>query len=401
MEDVGAPTDDGWGLVAAALVAAMIVPFGVASAGKSDGPQGEPIKIGVIAQISGPAGGGELSEDIYQTFQDQWNASLTSKDRPIQLIVEDSALDAQLARTASNKLLNEDNVVAVINGSLIGCPVNGKTDQAAGVAAIGGQVTESCYIPGTHFPLTRIGGSNGLTAALDWAESEGKKTFGFIYPAGPAVKPVADALEAYGKTKKDIDVVITSVPLPPTAADWDLAINTLKEAGADVSMILAQPEWTVVALEEAAVQGFGPEDGITWISGPNVYDPDNLTAIPNWEGTYVMLTSYPFDYPDKGVQKVVKSLGGKKNVDELGPLAGLVDPLFYTRKLIEKAEKSGEVTRESVLAAAKSIKKFKGTMVPTTVFPNDPSKDPIGAFILKIEDGGFVHASDDFIISGE
>ena len=80
------------GVVAAALVAAMIVPFGVASAGKSDGPQGEPIKIGVIAQISGPAGGDEdLVRGIYKSFQDEWNASLTSKDRPIQFIVEDGS----------------------------------------------------------------------------------------------------------------------------------------------------------------------------------------------------------------------------------------------------------------------------------------------------------------------
>ena len=340
-------------------------------------------------------------EDIYQTFQDQWNASLTSKDRPIQLIVEDSALDAQLARTASNKLLNEDNVVAVINASLIGCPVNGITDQAAGVAAIGGQVTESCYIPGTHFPLTRIGGSNGSDGCARLGRERRQEDVRVHLPGGTRGQARRGRPRGIRETKKDIDVVITSVPLPPTVADWDLAINTLKEAGADVSMILAQPEWTVVVLEEAEVQSFGTADGITWISGPTVHDPDNLTAIPNWEGTYVMLTSYPFDYPDKGVEKVVKSLGGKENVDELGPLAGLVHPLFYTRKLIEKAEKSGEATSESVLVAAKSIKKFKGTMVPTTVFPNDPSKDPIGAFILKIEDGGFVHASDDFIISGE
>ena len=305
-----------------------------------------------------------------------------------------------MTKAASAKLLNEDKVVAVINANLIGCSVNGITDQAAGIAAIGGQISESCYIPGTHFGRARLGGSGGLTAALDWAEGEGKKVFGFIWPNAPAVKVNADALEAYGATKKNIKVVTTSVPLPPTAADWDIAINTLKEAGADTAMILAQPEWTVVALEEADVQSFGPKDGITWISGPNIYDPDNLTAIPNLEGTYVMLMSYPFDYPNKKVQAIVKSLG-KENIDDLGPIASQYDDVLLTRKVIEKAAKSGEVTRESVLAAAKSIKKFRGTMVPTTVFPNDPSKDPVGAFIVKVEDGKFVHASDDFIISGE
>ena len=30
-----------------------------------------------------------------------------------------------------------------------------------------------------------------------------------------------------------------------------------------------------------------------------------------------------------------------------------------------------------------------------------PSKDPIGAFMVKGENGKSVHASDDFIISGE
>jgi branched-chain amino acid transport system substrate-binding protein len=386
-------------VLAVTMVAAMIVPLAAAGAGKQDGPTGEPIKIGVVAQISGPAGGGDAAAGLYKSLQDEWNATLTSKDRPIQIVYEDGGLDSNLTRAASQKLITEENVVAMLGGNLIDCPVNSKFYQSAGVALLGSaQTTEQCYIPGTTFPLTRLSGSNGLTAALDWAEGEGKKVFGFIWPDAPGVKVNADALEAYGATKKDIKVVTTTVPLPPTAADWDAAIATLKSQGADVAMMLAQPEWTVTALEEADVQGFGPDDGITWISGPNMYDDDNLKAIPAMEGTYVMLTALPLDFESKGVKKAAKLFEGS----ELSSASGTsYDPNLYARKVIAKAAKSGEVTRESVLAAAKSIKKFHGVMVPTTVFPNDPSKDPIGAFIVKAENGKFVHASDEFIISKE
>lgn len=79
------------------------------------GAKGEPIKIGLIQPLTGPvAAAGIAVKNGAFIARDEINAAGGINERPIELIVEDSANDPATATSAANKLITRDNVLAII-----------------------------------------------------------------------------------------------------------------------------------------------------------------------------------------------------------------------------------------------------------------------------------------------
>lgn len=84
-------------------------------------PPAEPIKIGALLSVTGPAAWlGEPERNTAVMIVEEVNAKGGINGRPIQLIVEDTEGDDTKTVTAARKLINRDQVVAIIGPSTSG-----------------------------------------------------------------------------------------------------------------------------------------------------------------------------------------------------------------------------------------------------------------------------------------
>jgi branched-chain amino acid transport system substrate-binding protein len=78
-------------------------------------PTGEPIVIGAIVSATGPNSAlGVQERNVLQMMETNINASGGVLGRPLKMVIEDDASDAQAAVTAANKLIDTDKAVALI-----------------------------------------------------------------------------------------------------------------------------------------------------------------------------------------------------------------------------------------------------------------------------------------------
>ncbi len=107
---------------------AIIAVFGFACGGgdeeaaKQPTVSKEPIKVGAVFAITGPASFlGEPERNTAQMIAEQVNAAGGINGQPLELIIEDTEGDPTKTALAVKKLINNDNVCAIIGPSRSGC----------------------------------------------------------------------------------------------------------------------------------------------------------------------------------------------------------------------------------------------------------------------------------------
>jgi branched-chain amino acid transport system substrate-binding protein len=99
-------------------MAAMACTLAVGSAGAQSG---EPIRIGSLMAITGPASFiGDAEAKAVQAFADQINTAGGVLGRKLLIVTYDDASDANKARTLVTRLVEQDKVIAVVGGSQTG-----------------------------------------------------------------------------------------------------------------------------------------------------------------------------------------------------------------------------------------------------------------------------------------
>jgi len=98
---------------AAALVAVIVTPAAA--------QDGEPIRIGSVLSATGPASFlGDPEKKTLELYVDRINEGGGVLGRPLELTVYDSAGDANAARTFATRLVEDDEIVAMVGGSTTG-----------------------------------------------------------------------------------------------------------------------------------------------------------------------------------------------------------------------------------------------------------------------------------------
>src|SRR5665648_19707 len=86
-------------------------------------PSGDPIVIGAVVSATGPAAPlGEPERAVLEMMETQINDAGGVLGRPVDIIIEDDKSNPTEAVTATQKLIQQDKVVA-----LIGCTTSGAT----------------------------------------------------------------------------------------------------------------------------------------------------------------------------------------------------------------------------------------------------------------------------------
>ncbi len=105
-----------------AFIPALVLSFTVASASHAEeGPSGEPIKIGAVFSVTGPASFlGEPERNTVEMLAEQVNEQGGLLGRPVEVIVYDDETDVNKSVLAVDKLLKKDRVVAILGPTTSG-----------------------------------------------------------------------------------------------------------------------------------------------------------------------------------------------------------------------------------------------------------------------------------------
>jgi len=229
--------------VLAAAVAVMIAGCG----GSATKTTEEPIKLGAIVSLTGTyAGLGEPEKNLIELEVDRINEAGGVNGRPIEVVFEDDATDEAQAVAAASKLIEQENVVAIIGATGTGQTMAVRGDvQRAGIPQVsmaGGTVITNPVDPlvfATPWSNTIV-----VPFTLGYIKGQGITKIGLITDSGGFGKD-GKAVFAAEAPKAGVTVVADETFNP---GDTDMTAQLTKIKNSDAQAIVM---WT--AGVEAAI----------------------------------------------------------------------------------------------------------------------------------------------------
>ena len=207
----------------------------------------EPIKIGAILSLTGTyAGLGEPEKNLIEMEVKKINDAGGINGRPIEVIIEDDATDEAQAVAAASRLIEQENVVAIIGATGTGQTMAMRGDiQRAGIPQVsmaGGTVITNpvdSLVFATPWSNTIV-----VPFTLEYLKSQGITKIGLITDSGGFGKD-GQAVFAAEAPKAGIEIVADETLNP---GDTDMTAQLTKIKNSDAEAIVM---WT--AGKEAAI----------------------------------------------------------------------------------------------------------------------------------------------------
>jgi branched-chain amino acid transport system substrate-binding protein len=379
----------------AALLVASVGMLGFGGSAGAKPASGETLKFGYLDVFTGVQGSVPSFAQAIKAYLDDWNDRGGYHGQPVQLITEDVGFDPARSIAAANRLIDQEDVVAFLNPGFCTSTINVLRSKHVPSWGDGTNPDSPFYCFDDSIMVSPAASSNATVPMLQYAIDHGVKTFGMLAPA-PIMKNFLDQLRPYLEVNPGTKLVGAETPgFVATAADVDVAIAELKDAGVEALFSASEAPGAVLQLTQARLQNFGPKDGIMWFFGPNIYDP-SVADVPEFAGTYVLTLTYPWeDTGNPQVKRMTKVIGDAVDLRD-----GFAESGYQSGALLEKSLKGlkGEVTRESLLKHWQSLTKIKLPLTPLTIDFSNGLKAPAGGQILKVEDGKFVPTGDYLVV---
>jgi branched-chain amino acid transport system substrate-binding protein len=350
----------------------------------------DPIKIGLVAALSGPsAQSGEAITQGLTIAIDEINAAGGVLGRPLALVKRDDESSPPKGATAARELIYDEKVAAIVGGldtpvSLAIVPIaNREHVPYMGVWAAGTAITHNNGNPNFAF---RVSAVDVLVdqALLKYAQKKGAKKPGLILINNPwgegNEKGLKEAAQKMGITlagvekfeDRDVDVVPQ--------------LTRLKNAGADALILVANAAPGAQVMKARERMGWKVPVISHWgVSGGRFPELAGATA-----GDVTFVQTYSF-FGEQGTagQKVLGELKKKYNV--AGP-EGVLSPVgvanaYDAMHLLALAiKKAGSTKGDAIRTALHSIDEYKG-LIKTYHKPFDEkNQDALGP-----DDYIFVH----------
>lgn len=243
-------------------VAVMLTALIFTAAYQPVGAQQEPIRIGAIIPLTGPAGvSGQAMQKGYQLALDEINRQAVL-GRRIELIVEDDKGDPATGAAAYLKLVTRDRVNAVIGGlaSNVSIAIAGQAIQRPTLMAWTGAASplvEQILRDADWFFHYHPWQYNNADSTWRFVRSTGARTATLAVEDGPFGSSAADEARGFAKT---FGITVTSVETFKTGSpDLTPMLTKAKTANAD-AFIFVGFDWDMVPLATQARQiGFLPK----------------------------------------------------------------------------------------------------------------------------------------------
>jgi len=227
------------------LVAAMAVVSLTACGGGAEDDSGddgaasaEPYRIGAVLSLSGTyAGLGEPEKNTIEMEVERINDAGGVNGRPIEVLIEDDATDAETAVAVTTRLIEQENVIALIGATGTGATMamRQEVDRAGipQVSVAGGTVITQDF----HPFVFQTPWSNSLVVpfTLDYVESLGVKKIAVIADSGGfGADGLAVIKDAVGNTSLEI---VAEESFNPGDTDMTGQLTKIKGSGAEATLM--------------------------------------------------------------------------------------------------------------------------------------------------------------------
>jgi branched-chain amino acid transport system substrate-binding protein len=374
------------GVTADATTESSVSPSG--PPGSSGPASGEPIVVGTLfVEASGIIE--VANRDALESLFAAWNAEGGVAGRPIELASANGGLDPAATAAAARQLVEEDQVVAmVLPLSPVDCQANGQYYETQQITVLF-SISDECGSLATTFP-NGASFAETLRVPAHWAVTdEGRRRVAYIGVDVPSSRSEASAIRT--QVEADGGELVMEEYVPFVGVDATSIVARMVQNDVDAVIAGVNPTELLTFLSIADSQGVGIPDDVTWIGSPVAYDEDVVAQLGATGDELVTFTpNVPFADP-----QLDDLLATWRSDDAERSMTGTVATSWLAadvlRQLIESID--GEVTRESMLAAATAASEFDSVVSPVPVAFNASGPVAAAGYVLRIDGGTFSAAS--------
>jgi branched-chain amino acid transport system substrate-binding protein len=370
-------------------VVLMLVGFG--GAGACAPSEVNEIRLGVNAELTGskPTVGDsckKAAELLADQVNKDWGVQVGNKKYPIKLVIEDNEDKAESAAAAAQKLISQNNVLAILGPNASGNAIPAaRICEDAGVIMITPWSTNPKTTEGKKFVFRAcfIDDFQGQVMAKFARDNLKAQTAAVLYDvASEYNKGIAEFFKKFFEAAGGKVVTFASY----TKDDKDFSSQLTIIKGANPEVLFLPNYYNEVPLQAQQARRLGLTCAII---GSDSWGSQELLTLgaKDLEGSYFS-THYAPDIATETAQKFIRDYEaryGKKPDD--------VAALTYDagRLLCSAITKAGALDRKKVRDALAAIPEFEGV---TGKMKFTGTGDPIkSAVILKIKDGKFTYYS--------
>jgi len=357
---------------------------------------GEPIKVGNVSSLTGGALFPEASAAAKAVF-DRVNDQGGISGRPLQLIVEDDGGAPEGAAAAARKLVEQDNVVALVgSASVLECAVNSGFYAEQGVYSIQGTgVDPLCFLSSNISPVN-TGPYAGITVSLYYASETLalERVCNISLFVIPDLAPAFDAAVARWEsiTGKSLAFRVKAATLEDDPTPLMLQA---RDAGCQAVVIDGVEPHALAVGRAIDAQGL---DDIIWI-GLTSYYTDSIASQLGSAGNGLQANSefepYGSDSPALDDWKALMTSAGV-------PLTSFAQGGYLAATIFVEALRGidGEVNRESVAEAMLNLEPYGTPLLgtPYAFGPGDVHAPNQASKFVELRDGRWVTAADEWVI---
>ena len=358
--------------------------------GGADAP---PIVVGAVSSMTGPAPFPEVPGAAQAVF-DRVNAAGGIGGRMIEYISEDDGADPAQAAQAGRRLVDENEVVALVgSASLVECSANAAFYAQRDVVSIMGTGIEpSCFESADIAPVnngTILGYGSLLFFASEVLGHD--RVCPVILNSAGLTDPYLELIERWEKeTGSTAPLVDTSVVL---GDDPTPAILAVRDAGCDAVVFNAHEPVAVAFMNTVKQQGL--LDSADWLTLTSAYTETALDALTQQGtlGLYANSEFLPFTSDDPELDEWRTLLTEADVARTSLSMGGYVSAEILV-EVLQSIE--GEITRETVTAAFRGLDEIEHPLIgmPFT-FGEATSHNPNRASIMvQATENGWQTVSD-------
>ena len=357
---------------------------------------GEPIRVGNISSLTGGALFPEASEAAKAVF-DRVNAAGGIGGRPIELLIEDDGGSPEGAATAARRLVEQDDVVAMVgSASTLECVVNAGLYAEAGVYSIQGTgVDPLCFLSPNISPVN-TGPYAGITVSLFYAS----ETLGFENVCNVNLFVVPDLAPAFDAA------VVRWEELTGKSLTFRIAAATLQDDPTPLMLQARDAGCGAVVIDGVephalavgrAIEAQGLQD-ITWI-GLTSYYTDAIAGQLGSAGNGLQANS---EFEPYGSASPALDDWRQLMIDNDVELTSFAQGGYLAATIFTEALRGidGEITRDSVAAALVALDRYDTPLLGTPYsFGDAPIHAPNQASkFVVLQDGAWVTALDEWVV---
>lgn len=338
-------------------------------------------KIGVISFLTGSgASYGEAITNGFKLAQEEINEQ---GDVKFDLVIEDSAGAQDQALSAAQKLMNTENVVALLGPTLStefnvvgpeadlnGIPIMGTSTTAEGIPQIGDYVFRNSIPEALAIPAS-------VQKAVD---TYGVKKVALIYGNDDVF--TKSGYDTMKETVEELGLeVVTTETFQLGQSDYKAQLTKIKNLEPDLVLASALYNEGAVILDQARKMGID----VPFVGGNGYNSPEIIKIAGNAANDLIVATPWFAGKDDEKVKTFIKNYADKfgKEPDQFAAQA--YDALYLMAEAVKSA---GEDDSEKIREGLANIKDFEGVL-GTMSFDEDGDIE-MEPTVIIVKDGKFV-----------